>query len=192
MQNLFKNKVPLPENMTIHFANVQIGKIDNRYREEFKKLLGIQVANPPPRQRAAAAAADGDDPDIVQAIDDEDEKAAFDGMVNLVDAVNYKPKGLVTSTPYTPKKPKLEPTSFTKSATLEDYLRGDVTAEEYINASGYFTDDETDDEYSPPSKRTRAKTQKGKGRVRTSSGRGRLRANKRPVFRSRRMWQMVM
>ena len=42
LQDLFQNKTPLPDGMTIHFANTELARLNKKYSSQFKDLLGVK------------------------------------------------------------------------------------------------------------------------------------------------------
>ena len=42
LEDLFKNKTPLPDGMTIHFPNTELARLNKKYSSQFKDLLGVK------------------------------------------------------------------------------------------------------------------------------------------------------
>ena len=42
LQDLFQNKTPLPDGMTIHFANTELTRLNKKYSSQFKDLLRVK------------------------------------------------------------------------------------------------------------------------------------------------------
>ena len=42
LTDLFRNKKPLPDGMSIHFANTEINRLNKKYSRQFKDLLGVK------------------------------------------------------------------------------------------------------------------------------------------------------